>query len=71
MDTMTLTSVTAFADSDIDFNFDADWGNGDSWFPVTYDYISINDRKRKTVNQEFRLAANEAGKVFAGTITFR
>jgi outer membrane receptor protein involved in Fe transport len=40
MDTMTLTSVTAFADSDIDFNFDADWGNADSWFPVTYDYIS-------------------------------
>ena len=67
MDMMTLTSVTAFADSDIDFSFDADWGNADSWFPVTYDYISTSARKRKTVNQEFRLAANEAGRVFAGT----
>ena len=55
---MTLTSITAFADSDIEFSFDADWGNGDSWDPFTYDYISVNDRKRKTLSQEFRLASD-------------
>jgi len=67
MDLMTLTSVTAFADSDIEFSFDADWGNEDSWSPVTYDYVSLNDRKRKTVNQEFRLASSDAGRIFTGS----
>lgn len=64
---MTLTSVTALADSAIEFSFDADWGNDDSWAPVTYDYVSINDRSRKTMSQEFRLASNESGRWFADT----
>ncbi len=50
-----FTSITALADSDIEFSFDADWGNDDSWSPVTYDYISISDRKRRTLSQEFRI----------------
>ena len=50
-----FTSITALADSDIEFSFDADWGNDDSWLPVTYDYISISDRKRRTLSQEFRI----------------
>ncbi len=50
-----LTSITSFASSDIDFSFDADWGNDGSWAPVLYDYISLSSRKRKTLNQEFRL----------------
>ena len=50
-----FTSITALADSDIEFSFDADWGNNDSWSPVTYDYISISDRKRRTLSQEFRI----------------
>ena len=53
----TLTSITSVADSDIEFSYDADWGNDDSWAPVTYDYISISDRQRTTLSQEFRLAA--------------
>ncbi|MDH3547037.1 MAG: TonB-dependent receptor, partial [Gammaproteobacteria bacterium] len=52
----TFTSITALADSDIVFSYDADWGNTDSWAPVTYDYISVSDRKRKTLSQEIRLA---------------
>jgi iron complex outermembrane receptor protein len=63
----TLTSITALADSDISFDFDADWGNDDSWAPVTYDYISLSDRSRRTVSQEFRLASGEAGRIFGGT----
>jgi outer membrane receptor protein involved in Fe transport len=54
----TLTAITSFADSDIDFSFDADWGNDDSWAPVTYDYVSLTSRQRRTISQEFRFAAD-------------
>jgi outer membrane receptor protein involved in Fe transport len=63
----TLTSITAFADSDIEFSFDADWGNDDAWAPVTYDYVSLSDRTRRTLSQEFRLASTESGRLFAET----
>jgi len=55
----TFTSITSFADSDIEFSYDADWGNDDSWAPVLYDYISVSDRKRKTLSQEFRFVADK------------
>jgi outer membrane receptor protein involved in Fe transport len=54
----TLTSITSFADSQIDFSFDADWGNEVSWAPVTYDYESLTDRDRNTLSQEFRFVAD-------------
>ncbi len=63
----TLTSITAVADSDIDFDFDADWGNADSWAPVTYDFVSLSDRSRRTLSQEFRLASSDNGRIFGGT----
>jgi outer membrane receptor protein involved in Fe transport len=53
-----LTSITAVADSDIDFSFDADWGNDDSWAPVLYDYISLSDRQRTTISQEIRFTTS-------------
>ena len=56
---LTLTSITSMADSDIVFSYDADWGNDNSWAPVSYDYVSRNDRKRSTLSQEFRLAADD------------
>ena len=49
-----LTSITTYARSDIDFDFDADWGNDDSWAPVLYDYISLSERQRDTMSQELR-----------------
>ena len=55
---LALTSITAVADSDIEFSYDADWGNDDAWAPVLYDYISLSDRQRKTLSQEFRLLAD-------------
>lgn len=67
LDLMSVTSVTTFADSDIDFSFDADWGNTGSWAPVTYDYISSSKRKRQTASQELRVASNDAGRLFGGT----
>jgi outer membrane receptor protein involved in Fe transport len=53
-----FTSITSFADSDIVFSYDADWGNDDSWAPVLYNYISVSDRERSTLSQEFRLVAD-------------
>ena len=64
---MTFTSITSVADSDIDFSFDADWGNDDAWAPVTYDYISLSDRSRRTVSQELRFASTDAGRLFNDT----
>ena len=53
-----LTSITAIANSDIDFSFDADWGNDASWAPVLYDYISLSNRQRNTISQEIRLTTD-------------
>lgn len=58
-DGFSLTSITSFADSDIDFSFDGDWGNPDAWAPFTYDFISLNDRQRSTLSQEFRLTTTD------------
>jgi iron complex outermembrane receptor protein len=58
-DNVSLTSITAIADSDIEFSYDADWGNTDSWAPVTYDYISISERERQTLSQEFRFIGSQ------------
>lgn len=58
---VSMTSITAMADSDIEFSYDADWGNDDSWNPVLYDYISLSDRKRRTLSQEFRIASQSDG----------
>jgi len=63
-DSFSLVSITTFANSDIDFSFDADWGNANSWLPFTYDFIVDNDRERNTISQEFRLASSDAGRIF-------
>jgi hypothetical protein len=56
---ITVTSISSVAVSDIEFSYDADWGNDDSWAPVTYDYISVSDRERETISQELRLATDD------------
>ena len=56
---ITMTSISSVAVSDIEFSYDADWGNDDSWAPVTYDYISVSDRERETISQELRLATDD------------
>ncbi len=59
-----VTSITTAADSDIDFSFDADWGNDESWAPFTYDFVSLNERSRRTLSQEFRLVSGPGGRLF-------
>ena len=55
----TVTAITTVANSDIVFSYDADWGNDSSWAPVTYDYISVSDRSRKTLSQEVRVGGDD------------
>ena len=59
-----FTSITSVATWDIDFSYDADWGNEDAWSPVTYDYVSLNDRRRETASQEFRVSSADQGRLF-------
>ena len=59
-----FTSVMSVAASEIDFSFDADWGNDDAWAPVLYDYVSLNDRRRMTFNREFRFLSTENSRLF-------
>ena len=67
LDRATLTSITAVADSDIEFSFDADWGNAAGWAPFIYDFVSLSNRERRTVSQELRLASTDSGRIFDGT----
>ena len=60
-----VTSVTSIAESEIDFSFDADWGNDDAWAPVRYDDISQNDRRRMTMNREIRFLSTENSRLFS------
>ena len=50
-----LVSITGAADTDAVFSFDADWGNDPYWAPFVYDFITSNDRERRTYNQEVRI----------------
>jgi len=62
-----ITSIASIADSEIDFSFDADWGNDDAWAPITYDYVSLNERERKTLTGEIRFISKDAGRIFNDT----
>ena len=55
-----FTAITSFARSDVDFSFDADWGNTESWAPFVYDYVSSTARERTTLSQELRLQGDTA-----------
>jgi len=55
LDRVDLVSITSFAQTDAVFSFDADWGNPDFWAPYVYDYVTTNDRARRTRSQELRV----------------
>ncbi|CAG0938035.1 putative TonB-dependent receptor BfrD [Gammaproteobacteria bacterium] len=59
-----LVSITATADSDIRFGFDADWGNPALWAPDVYAYTQLTDRERDTLSQELRLLSGPDGRLF-------
>jgi outer membrane receptor protein involved in Fe transport len=55
LDESLLQSVTAWADSEILYSFDGDWGNDPYWGEFApYDYFSRYDRERSTLSQDLR-----------------
>jgi outer membrane receptor protein involved in Fe transport len=57
-----LVSITGFADTDAVYSFDADWGNAGYWAPYVYDYVTTNDRERRTASQELRVLSKPGGR---------
>lgn len=65
-DAVEFTSITGFADSEILFSYDGEWGNADYWAPVGYDYVYVNERDRRSLTQEFRLVSAPGREWFGG-----
>ncbi len=60
-DGVMLRSISAWADSDIEASFDADWGNGPGWGAAgPYDFFSRTLRHRQTMSQDLRLISSAA-----------
>jgi outer membrane receptor protein involved in Fe transport len=60
-----LVSITAFADTEAVFSFDGDWGNAAYWAPFVYDYVTANDRERRTASEEVRVLS-QPGALLGG-----
>jgi len=59
----TLQGTTAYADSDILYSFDGDWGNDPYWGEYApYDYYSRYDRQRSTLSQDLRLVSEQSAR---------
>ncbi len=50
-----LVSITAYADTDVLFSFDGEWGDAAYWAPYGYDYVYADRRSRENWSQEIRL----------------
>ena len=60
-DGLVMRSITAWADSDIESSFDADWGNEPGWGATgPYDFFSKTLRNRRTLSQDLRLMSGGA-----------
>lgn len=60
-DGLALRSITTFADADMEYAFDGDWGNDEYWgVNGPYDFFESIDRHRQNITQELRLRGGEA-----------
>jgi outer membrane receptor protein involved in Fe transport len=59
-----LLSITGLARSDLQYGFDADWGNAEYWAPYVYSFTQAFARERDTLNQEFRLISGPDSQLF-------
>lgn len=75
-DSIDLVSITAVANSEITFSFDADWANALTFvsdpvptpgFDYQVAYGSVNQRDRDVVSQELRLLSGPGGQLFANS----
>jgi len=62
-----LRSTTSYANSDIVYSFDGDWGNDPYWAQygaeyLPYDYFSHYDRERGTLAQDLRLVSETTAR---------
>jgi len=59
-DGLNLRSVTTFAQADMGYSFDGDWGNDVYWgVNGPYDFFESIDRRRRNFTQEFRLRGGD------------
>jgi outer membrane receptor protein involved in Fe transport len=58
---VTLHSATGYANSDIVYSYDGDWGNDAYWgiYPP-YDYFSRYGRQRRTMSEDLRLVSRSS-----------
>jgi outer membrane receptor protein involved in Fe transport len=61
-----FVSITGYAESDVLFSFDGEWGDADYWSPYGYDYIYADQRERESMTQEFRVVSSPDGRIFNG-----
>jgi len=61
-----FVSISGYAQSDILFSFDGEWGSADYWAPYGYDYVYEDRRDRRALSQEFRLVSGPAGRILGG-----
>jgi outer membrane receptor protein involved in Fe transport len=59
-----FVSITGYANSEVLFSFDGEWGDADYWSPYGYDYIYSDLRDRDSLTQEFRLVSSPQGRLF-------
>ncbi|MFC1689439.1 TonB-dependent receptor [Pseudomonadota bacterium] len=59
-----FVSITSYAESDVLFSFDGEWGDEAYWAPYGYDYVYSDTRNRDSLVQEFRLLSSPQGRLF-------
>jgi iron complex outermembrane receptor protein len=59
-----FVSITSYAESDVLFSYDGEWGDAAYWAPYGYDYIYSDVRNRDSLTQEFRLLSSPDGRLF-------
>ena len=61
-----FVSITGFAQSDVLFSFDGEWGDAAFWAPYVYDFVYSDQRERESFSQELRLLSVPEGRLFNG-----
>jgi outer membrane receptor protein involved in Fe transport len=54
LDAATFTAIATYADTEVNYGFDGDWGNPILWAPYTYDFTEDQIRHRSTRSLELR-----------------